>query len=126
MVQPGLSKRASYTSPFQKSFRRMGPSMVFHVGSLVTLAVLPAKPVQVEPKVYEVGEVNANSPLLVTTNFSLSYYSVESEVEASRIPCYIISVDTEGTSVLTAWAADKFNPETITDAIKKCLWVSEM
>jgi len=78
----------------------------------------PQKPVQVEPKLYEIGEVSADSPLLVTTNFSLSYYSVESEVEASRVPSRILAVDTEGTSVLTAWAADKFNPETITEAIK--------
>ena len=78
----------------------------------------PQKPVQVEPRVYEVGDVTADSPLLVTTNFSLSYYSVESEVEASRIPCRILAVDTEGTSVLTAWAADKFNPETIAEALE--------
>ena len=74
----------------------------------------PQKPVQVEPKLYEVGDVTADSPLLVTTNFSLSYYSVEAEVETARVPCYILAVDTEGTSVLTAWAADKFNAETIT------------
>jgi len=80
----------------------------------------PQKPVQVEPKLYDVGEVTAKSPLLVTTNFSLSYYSVESEVEASRVPCRILAVDTEGTSVLTAWAADKFNPETIASALKSC------
>ncbi len=78
----------------------------------------PQKPVQVEPKLYEVGEVAAESPVLVTTNFSLSYYSVEAEVEASRVPSRILAVDTEGTSVLTAWAADKFNPETITAALK--------
>ena len=79
----------------------------------------PQKPVAVEPKLYAVGEVGPESPLLVTTNFSLSYYSVEGEVEASRVPAYILSVDTEGTSVLTAWASDKFNPETITQAMKK-------
>ena len=79
----------------------------------------PQKPVAVEPKLYEVGEVGPESPLLVTTNFSLSYYSVEGEVEASRVPAYILSVDTEGTSVLTAWASDKFNAETITQAMKK-------
>jgi acetyl-CoA decarbonylase/synthase complex subunit gamma len=78
----------------------------------------PQKPVQVEPRIYEVGDVTPQSPLLVTTNFSLSYYSVESEVEASRVPCCILAVDTEGTSVLTAWAADKFNSETITAALK--------
>ena len=79
----------------------------------------PQKPVAVEPKLYAVGEVTETSPLLVTTNFSLSYYSVEGEVEASRVPAYILSVDTEGTSVLTAWASDKFNAETITQAMKK-------
>jgi len=79
----------------------------------------PQKPVAVEPRLNAIGEVDENSPLLVTTNFSLSYYSVEGEVEASRVPAYILSVDTEGTSVLTAWASDKFNPETITQAMKK-------
>jgi len=80
----------------------------------------PQKPVQVEAKLYDIGEVTPDSPLLVTTNFSLSYYSVEAEAEASRIGCRILAVDTEGTSVLTAWAADKFNAETITAALKKC------
>ncbi len=79
----------------------------------------PQKPVQVEPKLYEVGDPDDSAPVLVTTNFSLSYYSVEGEVESSRVPARIIAVDTEGTSVLTAWAADKFNAETITEAINK-------
>ncbi len=80
----------------------------------------PQKPVQVEPKLYEIGDVTKESPLLVTTNFSLSYYSVESEVEAARFGCRIRAGDTEGTSVLTAWAADKFNAETIAEALKSC------
>ncbi len=78
----------------------------------------PQKPVQVEAKLYEIGEVTETSPLLVTTNFSLSYYAVEAEVEAARMPCRILAVDTEGTSVLTSWAADKFNPKTIAAAVK--------
>lgn len=79
----------------------------------------PQKPVAVEPKLYEVGQVGPESPVLVTTNFSLSYYSVEGEVEASRVPAYVIAVDTEGTSVLTAWASDKFNATSITKALKQ-------
>jgi len=78
----------------------------------------PQKPVQVEPGVHTVGEPGADSPVLITTNFALSYYSVEPEVESSRVPAYILSVNTEGTSVLTAWAADKFNAKTITGALK--------
>ncbi len=78
----------------------------------------PQRPVQVEPKLHEIGEVTPQSPLLVTTNFSLSYYSVESQVESTRVPCYILAVDTEGTSVLTSWASDKFNAATISAALK--------
>ena len=77
----------------------------------------PRKPVQVEPKLYEIGSPSDGDPLLITTNFSLSYYSVEGELTAARLPARILAVDTEGTSVLTAWAADKFNPETITKAL---------
>jgi acetyl-CoA decarbonylase/synthase complex subunit gamma len=77
----------------------------------------PQKPIQVEPKIYPVGEPDKSSPVMVTTNFSLTYFTVEGEVEASRVPAYIAVVDTEGTSVLTAWAADKFNPKIITKAL---------
>jgi acetyl-CoA decarbonylase/synthase complex subunit gamma len=79
----------------------------------------PQKPVQVEPKVYHIGEPDANSPLMFTTNFSLTYYTVESDVEASRIPSYILVVDTEGTSVLTAYSGDKLNEKTVADAMAK-------
>jgi len=80
----------------------------------------PQKPVQVEPKLYAIGEVDENSPVLFTTNFSLTYYTVESDVEASRVPCYIVVVDTEGTSVLTAYSGDKLNEKTVADALSKC------
>ncbi len=79
----------------------------------------PQKPVQVEPKVYAIGEPNENSPLMFTTNFSLTYYTVESDVEASRVPSYILVVDTEGLSVLTAYSGDKLNEKTVADAMAK-------
>jgi acetyl-CoA decarbonylase/synthase complex subunit gamma len=79
----------------------------------------PQKPVQVEPKIYKIGEADENSPLMFTTNFSLTYYTVESDVEASRVPSYILVVDTEGTSVLTAYSGDKLNERTVADAMKK-------
>lgn len=79
----------------------------------------PQKPLQIEPKFYPVGQTNEKSPVLVTTNFSLTYYTVLGEVEASKVPSYIVSVDTEGMSVLTAWAAEKFTPEKITESINK-------
>ncbi|MHB9130859.1 MAG: acetyl-CoA decarbonylase/synthase complex subunit gamma [Armatimonadota bacterium] len=67
----------------------------------------PRKPVQVEPMLYAIGAVNDKSPLLITTNFSLTYYTVEGDVEASRVGAYVGVIDTEGTSVLTAWASEK-------------------
>jgi len=79
----------------------------------------PQKPVQVEPKIYPIGEPDANAPLMFTTNFSLTYYTVESDVEASRVPSYILVVDTEGTSVLTAYSGDKLNDKTVADAMAK-------
>lgn len=79
----------------------------------------PQKPVQVEPKVYRIGEPDENSPVMFTTNFSLTYYTVESDVEASRVPSYILVVDTEGTSVLTAYSGDKLNEKTVADAMTK-------
>lgn len=79
----------------------------------------PQKPVQVEPKIYPIGEPDENAPVMFTTNFSLTYYTVESDVEASRIPSYILVVDTEGTSVLTAYSGDKLNEKTVADAIAK-------
>ncbi len=79
----------------------------------------PQKPLQIEPNLYAVGSVNDNSPVLVTTNFSLTYHTVLSEVEASKVPSYIASINTDGMSVLTAWAAEKFTPERITDSINK-------
>jgi len=79
----------------------------------------PQKPLQIEPKVYSVGQADNKSPVLVTTNFSLSYYTVLAEVEASKIPSYIVSIDTEGMSVLTAWAAEKFTAERVSNSIRK-------
>jgi len=79
----------------------------------------PQKPIQVEPKLYTIGEPNENSPVMFTTNFSLTYYSVESEVEASRVPSYLLAVDTEGLSVLTAYSGDKLTEKTVKDAMDK-------
>ena len=74
----------------------------------------PQKPIQVKPGCYAIGDAKPTSPVLVTTNFSLTYYNVAGDVEASRIPCYILVVDTEGTSVLTSFASDKFNADKVT------------
>lgn len=79
----------------------------------------PEKPLQIEPGVYQVGEVDENSPVFVTTNFALTYFSVFSEIEASNVSSYLIITPSDGMSVLTAWSADKLNGEIIAKTIKE-------
>ncbi len=78
----------------------------------------PQKPIQMAAGIYTVGEPNENSPLYTTTNFSLTYFSVMGEVEASGVPSWILICDSEGLSVLTAWAAGKFDSEKIAKTVK--------
>jgi len=79
----------------------------------------PRRPIQVEAKLYRIGDPGPQSPVLITTNFSLTYFTVSQEIEASRIPAFLLVIDTDGTSVLTAWSADRFSPRIINDWIVK-------
>ncbi|MGA9349962.1 MAG: acetyl-CoA decarbonylase/synthase complex subunit gamma [Anaerolineae bacterium] len=79
----------------------------------------PQKPIQMEPGIYEFGEPTADSPLLTTTNFSLTYFSVAGELESSGVPCWLLVCDSEGLSVLTAWAAGNFDAEVIAKMVKR-------
>lgn len=78
----------------------------------------PQKPIQVQPGVYEINNPKPESPVLVTTNFSITYFSVANEVEGSGMPAWLLVTDAEGMSVLTAWAAGKFDAERIAKAVK--------
>jgi acetyl-CoA decarbonylase/synthase complex subunit gamma len=78
----------------------------------------PQKPIQVDPRVYPIGEPGKDSPLLVTTNFSLTYFLVSGEIENSGVAANLLVVDTEGMSVLTGWAAGKFSGEKVAAAVK--------
>ncbi len=78
----------------------------------------PQKPIQVQPGIYEINSPKPESPVLVTTNFSITYFSVANEVEGAGLPAWLVVTDAEGMSVLTAWAAGKFDAERIAKAIK--------
>ena len=78
----------------------------------------PQVPNAVEAKVYKVGEAGPNSPVLVATNFALTYFTVEGEVENSKVPAYITAVETGGLGVLNSYADDKLTGETIAKAVK--------
>jgi acetyl-CoA decarbonylase/synthase complex subunit gamma len=79
----------------------------------------PQKPIQVQPGIYEINSPKPDSPVLVTTNFSITYFSVANEVEGSGLPVWLVVTDADGMSVLTAWAAGKFDSERISKSIKE-------
>jgi len=79
----------------------------------------PQRPLATTEGIYEINNPNENSPLLVTSNFSLTYFLVSGEIENSKVPSYLYVKDTEGLSVMTAWAAGKFSADIIGPAIKK-------
>ena len=80
----------------------------------------PRFPMAVEEKYYEVGEPDESSPVLVTSNWALTYFLVSSAVEATKVPAYICVKDAEGLGVLTAWAAGKFSGDSVGALVKKC------
>ncbi|MDR0502955.1 MAG: acetyl-CoA decarbonylase/synthase complex subunit gamma [Treponema sp.] len=98
----------------------------FDPAQLITLLALrqniytdPQKPIQVEPKLYAIGEPDKKSPVFVTTNFSLTYFLVSGEIENAGISAWLIIPECEGFSVLTAWAAGKFSGASIGKFIKE-------
>jgi len=79
----------------------------------------PQRPLATTEGIYEINNPDENSPLLVTSNFSLTYFIVSGEIENSKVPSYLYVKDTEGLSVMTAWAAGKFSADIIGPAILK-------
>ena len=79
----------------------------------------PQKPIQVEPMLYAIGSPGPDSPLLITTNFSLTYFSVSGEIEGSGRSAWLLVADADGQSVLTGWAAGKFDAEKVVKTVKQ-------
>ena len=76
----------------------------------------PRKPVQVKPGIYKVGNPGAESPVFVTTNFALTYYTVESDIASNSIDAYILCINTDGIGVQASVAGGQLNPTKIKDA----------
>jgi len=79
----------------------------------------PQRPLMTTEGIYEIGSPDENSPVLVTTNFSLTYFIVSGEIESSKVPAYLLVMNTDGLSVMTAWAAGTFVGDCIASFIKK-------
>jgi len=80
----------------------------------------PQRPMTVEQGIYEINGPNENSPVVITTNFALTYFIVSAEIDASRVPTWLLIMDTEGLSVMTAWAAGSFVGDAVGIFVNKC------
>jgi acetyl-CoA decarbonylase/synthase complex subunit gamma len=80
----------------------------------------PQRPMTVTEGIYPINNPDENSPTLVTTNFALTYFIVSGEIEASKVPAWLLIKDSEGLSVMTAWAAGKFSGDDVGLFVKKC------
>jgi acetyl-CoA decarbonylase/synthase complex subunit gamma len=79
----------------------------------------PQKPIQVTPGLYEINDPGPEDAVLTTTNFSITYFAVANEVDGSGRPAWLLVNDAEGMSVLTGWAAGKFDAERIAKSVKE-------
>ncbi len=124
-AQNGLDKEAVYAAQAIAKYAGFVVLDTFAPEMIYPLLVLreniytdPQKPIQVQPGLYEINAPKPDSPVLVTTNFSITYFAVANEVEGSGLPAWLVVTDAEGMSVLTAWAAGKFDAERIARAVK--------
>jgi acetyl-CoA decarbonylase/synthase complex subunit gamma len=78
----------------------------------------PQVPIQVKPGLYSVNGAKEDSPILFTTNFSLTYFTVLADIEKSKVPAWLLVVDSEGLSVMTAFSAGKLTPEIVVKALE--------
>jgi acetyl-CoA decarbonylase/synthase complex subunit gamma len=125
---PGSNENVDETLLAAEYIAKYGSLIVldkFDPASLYGLLVLrqniytdPQKPIQVQPGLYEINDPDSDAPLMVTTNFSITYFSVANEIEGSGHPGWLLVTDSEGMSVLTAWAAGKFDAERIAKDVK--------
>ena len=119
-------KEALIASAFVAKYAGIIVLSDFHGESLFPLLVErmniftdPQRPLATTQGIYEIGGPDENSPVLITSNFSLTYFIVSGEIENSRVPSWLLVQDTEGLSVMTAWAAGKFVADAIGPFVKK-------
>ena len=78
----------------------------------------PRKPVAVAPGLKVFGTPNENSPVMFTSNFALTYYTVASDLESNKLNAYLIVVETEGSAIDSGVAGRKLTAEGVANAIK--------
>jgi acetyl-CoA decarbonylase/synthase, CODH/ACS complex subunit gamma len=126
MAKGGL-KETLVASAFVIKYAAIAVLSDFDQHSLLPLVVQrlniytdPRMPLSVEEKIYDIGEPTEDSPVLLTSNWALTYFIVSAEIEGSKVASYLLVKDTEGLGVLTGWAAGKFTGDSIAPFVRKC------
>jgi acetyl-CoA decarbonylase/synthase complex subunit gamma len=101
------------------AFEELDPAVMYPLMTLrQNIYTDPQKPIRVKAGISDVGgETGPGSPLLFTTNFSLTYFTVEGDVVKSKVPSRVLVLDTDGLSVMTSFAAGKLTPEMVAKAL---------
>jgi len=79
----------------------------------------PRKPQAVDAGLYEFGVLDEKSPIIVTTNFALTYYTVEGDLKSGKANCYLLVVDTGGRAVDVSVAGNQFTGKAVAELIKE-------
>jgi len=77
----------------------------------------PRKPVEVDAGLYTFGTVDENSPVFMTTNFALTYYTVAGDIESAGLSGYLLVVNTKGLAVEPAMAGGKLVSSIVKDVV---------
>ncbi len=75
----------------------------------------PRKPVSVEPGLRIIGKPDEKSPVFLTTNFALTYFTVANDLESAGINCFLLVLNTEGLAVEVSVAGGQFNSSNVRD-----------
>lgn len=71
----------------------------------------------VTPELMPIGTPDQHSPVMITTNFALTAYTVKSDLEQAKINAWLIIMDTGGIGVESSAAGGQLNANSISDAL---------
>ncbi|WP_319580163.1 acetyl-CoA decarbonylase/synthase complex subunit gamma [uncultured Methanospirillum sp.] len=91
------------------------PQLIWRFG----LYTDPRKPVSVDPGLRVFGSPGSDAPVLITSNYALTFFTVESDIKSAKLDCYLIVVETGGLSVEAAVAGRYLNAEKIAEALRE-------
>ena len=77
----------------------------------------PRYPSSVKTGLYTYGTPDSESPVLMTTNFALTYYLVSGDISSAKISSFLLVADTQGMSVLNAVVGRQLTHEVVRDLI---------